>query len=167
MNKRWLMAAALAAGVSNAQALDLQGAYVGGGFGINSVSGFDDAMGLQVFAGLPLPLDVGVVNSAIEVGFMDSGDFERNVNYVCGFSVCSMTVGDSASGLWATYVGTLPINSQMGLFGRIGLDFGDDDGLMAGIGFEFGIASRLRARAEYVSRDSIDSLQANITYDLY
>lgn len=166
MNKQWMMAAALALSVSSASALELQDVYVGGGIGINSVDNFDSAMGIQLLAGMPLPVELGIFNSAVEVGFMDSGDFERSFNYVCGANVCSVKTSDSATGLWATYVASLPINSQMGLIGRVGLDFGDDDGLMAGLGFEFALNNRLRARAEYVSRDSIDSLQANLTYTL-
>lgn len=137
--------------------------YVGGGLSSNSASGLDSAMGFQIFAGVPLNVDLGSVNSAVEVGYMDSGKMEACVNVPFFGNVCG---GDNATGIWANYVATMPLSGQLYGVGRLGLDFGDDDGLMYGIGVGHGIDDKLDVRGEYVARDNINSLQLNVVYRL-
>ena len=161
-----LIVAATALFVTTAQAeeiIDVDAIYVGGGLSSNSASGLDSAMGYQIFAGMPLNIDLSNVKSALEVGYMDSGKMEACVNVPFFGNVCA---GDNATGLWANYVAAMPINEQVDLIGRIGLDFGDDDGLMYGVGAGFGINKQVDVRGEYVVRDNINSLQVNLVYRL-
>ena len=163
------IAAAVALPLQFAQAqevFDVNSVYVGGGLGSNSLSGFDNAMGYQFFAGIPLAVDLGSVDSAVEIGYMNSGDFKTDVCVTFfGITQCQ-SVKTDAAGLWATYVASMPINEQVDLIGRIGLDFGDDDGLMYGVGAGYGINEQMDIRGEYVIRDNINSLQVNLAYHL-
>ena len=66
-----------------------------------------------------------------------------------------------ARGLWTTAVASLPLNNNMNLLGRLGLDLGDDDGIMLGIGTHFHLQNRRAIRGEFVIRDDVDSIQFN------
>ena len=56
--------------------IDTKDFYFGGGLGLNSLSGIelDDGLGLQVFAGYELPLNMDKGALSIQVGYMDSGN---------------------------------------------------------------------------------------------
>jgi hypothetical protein len=147
-------ALSFASGSALAQGFNQDNLYAGAGIGLNSVSGLDDAIGIQIFGGYKLNMvNLDPIALAVEVGYMDTGDFEAG----------GMNVG-SASGLWATAVANYPVSPEVNLLGRLGLDFGDDDGLMLGVGAGFRLSPELQLRGEYVIRDNIDSLQANVVY---
>lgn len=157
-----LLGLLLVATQTNAADLNTKQIYFGAGVGFNSIdnnnnfnSNFNnndsDAVGFQLFAGLPLTVDMGSAALAVEVGYMDTGSFDN---------------GGSANGIWSTAVASLPLNNSLKLLGRLGYDFGDDDGLMAGAGVGFALASKVDMRIEYVVRDHIDSLQANLVFRL-
>lgn len=136
---------------------DQKNLYFGAGLGSNELSGWDDATGFQVFGGYRFGEVAKNVNLALEVGYMDSGDFDTS-HPVFG------TLKTSAEGLWSTAVFEMPLGPQASLLGRIGLDFGDDDGLMIGIGMGFNLNKQMQLRGEYVERDNISSLQFNFVY---
>jgi hypothetical protein len=69
-----------------------------------------------------------------------------------------------ANGLWANGVGRLMLAPSIELIGRLGMDFGDDDGLMAGIGVGFLLTRSLKLRLEFVQRDNVDSVQLNFVF---
>jgi len=166
-----LVFAVLLTASANANAeFDLSQLYVGGGLGYNSIDGtgfadIDNAIGFQGFAGYKLTeiledmVDLGdEIGFAAEVGYMTTGDFEvKN---------CSFCGDFSASGLWATAVADYAINDQIKILGRFGLDFGDADGLMFGIGAGYALNEQMTIRAEYVIRDTVNSLQGNFVYYL-
>ena len=129
--------------------LDKNKFSLGIGISTNSISGPEsDKTGYQFFGAYDLNqinLMEGV-NSAVEFGFMDYG-----------FS-------GSSSGVWGTYVIDGAISGQFGWLARLGLDFGDDNGLMIGAGVDYTVNDKLDLRGEYVVRDEVDSLQFNIIY---
>ena len=129
--------------------------YVGAGINQNDVDGAN-AAGYQFFGGYKLPLDTGRADTAIEVGYWNSGDYD--VHTPAGRRHAN------ADGLWANGVISAPLNRSVDLIGRVGADFGDDDGLMAGGGLGFDLSPRVQLRGEYVVRDRTDSLQANLVY---
>lgn len=134
--------------------------YAGGGIGINSVSGFDDAIGPNLFAGYNMGEIFGVekLDLMIEAGYMDSGEFESS-NFL------GQTVTSEASGLWTTGVVRYNLNDMWSFFGRLGMDLGDDDGVMIGGGAEFHLSEPFAIRGELVERDNISSIQANFVWD--
>ncbi len=161
-----LAASVLIAISANANAeFDQTKLYIGGGLGYNDIdsafSSVDNAIGFQGFVGYSLEDLVELaegIRLAGEVGYMTTGDFDYDNDF------CSSCKIDAATGLWATAVIDYAINEQFEVLGRLGMDFGDDDGLMYGAGAGFNINEQVSIRAEYVIRDNINSLQANGVY---
>ena len=149
--------------------------YFGAGVGFNDADDIaddaddvDDATGWQIFAGYDTGVKAGPANLAIEVGYMDSGDFDYETTVVLPFGLGTITEKGStdATGVWVTAVFDAPVNETFGILGRVGMDFGDDDGLMLGLGVGFNLSRQIELRGEYVIRDEIDSLQVNFVYHL-
>lgn len=138
--------------------------YIGGGLNENSVSGWGNASGFQLFGGY----DFGrithrastPINLSLEVGYMNTGDFQRDVNGPFGPVVATQRY----QGLWSTALFALPLNQQIDLLGRLGLDLGDDSGVMGGIGVGINVSSATQVRFEYVARPTVDSLQVNLAF---
>lgn len=148
---------------ASAQDFNTKYLYFGGGFNQNDLSGFDKETGFQFFGGYDLPVKVPNGKLSVEVGYWDSGEFEDSITVPF---VGTITVKESANGLWATGVYSLPINKTVDVLGRVGLDFGDDDGFMFGVGVGFKLNRQIQIRGEFVARDEIDSLQVNLVYHL-
>ena len=165
--KKIALAMALMAvmGIAEARGYNQGGFYIGAGISDNDLDGFgDNATGFQFFGGYDLDMvRLGALKSAVEVGYMDSGDFEECVNVPFVGNVCGK---DSAQGLWANYVVGYDFTPVVSGIGRVGFDFGDDDGFMFGAGLGFNVAPQFEIRGEYVVRDHIDSLQANFVYHM-
>lgn len=153
-----------------AQKVELNDFYVGGGFSSNDRSGWDDATGYQVFVGFTVDkwLNFGLqdLSFSAELGYMDTGDFDRRAcwyNSTAQRTQC-WTSERSDSGLWTSAVATYSVTPQFQLIGRIGVDFGDDDGALLGAGVGYRLTDAFELRGEYVVRDKVDSLQANLVY---
>ena len=135
--------------------------YIGAGVTFNSIDNYDDANGPQIFGGYCL----GVtklnphLRTAIELGFMDRGEFKRDVYRSNGTYLRTDSV--SHEGFWLNLVGEYRVDQRVHLLGRLGVDVGDDDGIMAGLGLGFNVSKWSQLRAEYVVRDNITSAQLN------
>ena len=139
--------------VAVAQAVDTSRFFFGAGLSSNDVSGSDSAVGWQVFGGYGFGQVASNLYFDAEVGYMDTGDMER-----------SGRPDAKANGLWATGVARFMLTPSVELIGRAGLDFGDDDGFMAGIGAGLILTKNFKVRFEFVQRDNVDSLQFNLVY---
>jgi len=142
-------------------AFDQSKMYVGGGVSSNEldVSHYDRAIGFQGFAGYDLSdlVPLGEQGTfAVEAGYMTSGDFEFDANWI-GWDI-------NLDGLWATAVIGYRFNDAIQAIGRLGVDVGDDDGLMFGGGGAYQFHERVSIRGEYVVRQNYSSLQANVVY---
>jgi len=135
----------------NKPLLDKNKFSIGGGLSLNSVSGpVDDEVGFQFFGAYNLT-QVNImegVYSSVEFGVMDYG------------------FNNDSTGIWGNYVIDGGINGRFGWLARLGLDIGDDSGLMLGAGVDFALSKKLDMRLEYVIRDEVDSLQFNLIYNL-
>lgn len=132
--------------------------FFGAGLSQNELPGpTDEATGFQFFGGYEFGAVARDVYFDLEVGYMNSGDFDVCTPFGC-------FEGGDVSGLWATGVGRLKLSPQFELLGRAGLDFGDDDGFMFGIGAGFAVNRQTSLRLEYVERDHLESLQFNFVY---
>ena len=124
---------------------------IGAGFSDNEISNPDeDDIGFQFLAAYDLNhinLMEGV-NSSVGFGFMDFGFSEDD------------------TGIWISYVVDGTVSGQFGWLAQVGVDFGDDSGLLVGAGLKFAINEKTDLRAEYVVRDEVDSLQFNFLYHL-
>lgn len=145
-------------GQPNNQGFDQSNLYGGAGISTNEFPGSDDAIGHQIFGGYELDIaELDPATLSVEAGYFDSGDFEDNTPPNQGTET-------SADGLWTNAVLSHPLAERWNLLGRAGVDFGDDDGFMAGIGLGYDVNTNVEIRGEVVSRDEIDSLQANFVY---
>ena len=138
--------------VAVAQGLDTSKLFFGAGLSSNNVSGSDNATGYQIFGGYGFGEVTRNVFIDAEVGYMDTGKMTRGGGTV------------KANGLWANGVGRLLVTPSIELIGRLGLDFGDDDGLMAGIGAGVLLSKNFKLRLEFVQRDDVNSVQFNFVY---
>ena len=129
--------------------LDADKFSVGGGLASNSATGVSSEIGFQVFGAYDLDKVnfIDGVDSSVEFGFGDLG--------VANFN-----------SIWGNYVIEGPINGQFGWLGRVGLDIGDDSGLMFGFGANYIMNPKLDLRLEYVIRDDVNALQFNVLYHL-
>jgi len=139
--------------VAVAQGLDTSKLFFGAGVSSNDTSGSDNATGWQIFGGYGFGEVTRNVFIDAEIGYMDTGNMSRPGR------------GDvKANGLWANGVGRLLVTPSIELIGRLGMDFGDDDGLMAGIGVGFLLTRSVKLRLEFVQRDNVDSVQLNFVF---
>ena len=151
----------VAAAQGFAQGFDQRRLFFGAGLSSNSTDGADNhPIGFQFFGGYNFGEFAPKFQLDAEVGYMDSGKFKKTVT-VGPFSVSGES---SATGLWATAVPRYMITPQIELITRLGYDFGDDDGLMFGVGAGYIVNPKLKLRAEYVIRDNINSLQFNVVF---
>ena len=154
---RFIAVALVATGLSSvaaAQGFDNRRLFFGGGLAQNSISNFDNATGFQIFGGYNFPAIVRNFYVDAEAGYMDTGKFKRT----------APTVETKFNGLWGSGVARYLVAPQWELLGRLGYDFGDDDGVMVGIGGGYILNKNLKLRLEYVSRDTVDSLQFNVVF---
>lgn len=150
-----MMAVALVAigfsSVAAAQGFDQRRLFFGAGLSSNSVSGSDNnPTGFQFFGGYNFAEIAPKFQVDAEVGYMDSGKFKPG--------------NGKANGVWATGLGRYMVAPQVELIARLGYDFGDDDGFMAGLGAGYIVNPHLKLRLEYVARDNIDSIQFNVVF---
>lgn len=139
--------------------------YVGAGLGMNSSQEFGDASGYQLFAGYCLDFNFKSPRSktSVEVGYMDSGDFEEQRDRFGNNPNRSgtVTVRETYSGLWFAGLAEYKFDSQMHVMARAGLDVGDQTGLMFGGGAGYNVTKYAQIRAEYILHDEVDSFQVN------
>ena len=165
MKKLTIISLLLFSQIIQADILDLNKLYVGAGFSSNSIDNFEDASGYQLLAGYDLDFKWEQLSTAIELGYMDTGDFDFNWNVPGNpTNISGSIVG--ASGVWSTAVAKYQINKDFGFLARLGYDFGDDDGAIYGAGIDYKFSPSFDFRGEYVVRNEIDSLQVNLVYYL-
>ena len=130
--------------------------YIGGGVNFNSF-GFGNATGIQVLGGYVFNAKInGDISSAIEIGYMDSGNFDSNF--------FGNNNNNDAQGVWLAMVESVPVNNRINALVRLGVDLGDDDGLMVGAGMGYSFNKQTSLRTEYVVRDNINSFQFNVLF---
>lgn len=138
------------------QGIDTKNLYFGGGFGFNNVPGYGSARGFQFFGGYELNGKINEdITTSVELGYMDSGNFD---------SYNGFGKGDDAKGLWAAAVESVPLSSKTDMLVRLGYDFGDDDGLLMGTGLQYKFNTKAAFRMEYVARENVNGLQANVLF---
>ncbi|NOQ89971.1 MAG: outer membrane beta-barrel protein [Gammaproteobacteria bacterium] len=149
-----LMSSAAMASINiQAEGLDAKRVYVGGGLSFNNAPDIGSARGFQFFAGYELNVKLNEdISTALEIGYMDSGNF-KNFD--------SRSRGD-ATGLWFAALESVPLSNKTDMLVRLGYDFGDDDGLLLGAGMQYKFDTKVALRMEYVTRENVNGLQANV-----
>ena len=140
--------------VNAESAVDAERIYVGGGIGFNSLPGFGSARGFQFIGGYEFGFKLNEdITTSLEIGYMDTGDFDR----YNGFNS-----NEDVKGLWVAAVESVPLSRKTDMLVRLGFDFGDDDGFLLGTGIQYKFDTKLAFRMEYVARQNVNSLQANV-----
>ncbi|MDF1762933.1 MAG: hypothetical protein P1U57_05950 [Oleibacter sp.] len=110
-----------------------------------------DAFGTTFFGGLTFDNNYQGLMTAMEFSYSDTEDFFDNNR------------GDAdINGFAASLVAekSLPeIDARLAALGRIGVDFGDDDGILLGAGASFKASEALGFRAEYINKDASNVYQ--------
>jgi len=141
---------------AQAEGLDAKRLYLGAGLGFNSLPGVGSARGFQLFGGYEFDFKINEdISSALEVGYMDTGDFDH-INKTGNF-------GD-VDGLWVAMLESVPLSRKADMLVRLGYDFGDDDGLLLGTGLQYKFTTKVAMRMEYVARQNVNALQANVLF---
>ena len=144
----------LVSNVNAEGAVDAERIYVGGGLGFNSLPGFGSARGFQFIAGYDFKFKINEdISTALELGYMDTGDFDQYKG---------ANSNEDVKGLWFAAVESVPLSRKTDMLVRLGYDFGDDDGFLLGTGMQYKFNTKLALRMEYVARQNVNSLQANV-----
>ena len=158
-----LISCAAAAQIGSSFTLQSSSFYLGGGLGFNAKGG-GRSIGYQFLAGYEFAGKLnGDISSAIELGYMDTDTFE-------GKDLRDGSTGNigpspqEAKGIWLNYVGSYPMSNRVEGLWRVGIDFGDDDGIMAGAGMGYNFNRHWALRTEYVVREAVNSLQFNLLF---
>ena len=138
------------------QGLDAKQLYVGGGLGFNSLPGAGSATGFQIMGGYEFKTKLNEdITSALEIGYMDTGNFDHISN--------TGKFGD-VNGVWIAMLESVPLSRKTDMLVRLGYDFGDDDGLLLGTGLQYKFTTKIAMRMEYVARQHVNALQANVLF---
>jgi hypothetical protein len=152
-----LLIAVVAAGLSSAAAAEgftIRNLFFGGGPSVNSVSNSDNGTGIQAMGGYTFAEVAPKLYIDAEAGYLDTGNMRLR----------GPQVDQRDKGLWTTGVARYLVVPNIELLARAGVDVGDDDGAMFGIGAGFIASRNLKLRLEFVSRDKGDSLQFNVVF---
>lgn len=151
-----LMSAVSSVNAESEPVIDAKRIYVGAGLGFNSLPGFGSARGFQFFGGYDFNFKLNEdISTTLEIGYMGSGDFSQYKGF---------NSNEDAKGLWVAAVESVPLSSKTDMLVRLGFDFGDDDGFLLGTGMQYKFNTKLAFRMEYVARQNVNSLQANILF---
>ena len=138
-------------------ALDTRRLYYGAGLSINTLANTRWGAGAQVLTGY----DTGLVFSRMvldaELGYLNTGNMKFD-------TPVGSRVATRASGVWLSGVAHVPVSHGWRVLARLGGDFGDDAGLLLGIGGAVELTRDVQLRVEYVVRENIDALQVNVIY---
>jgi hypothetical protein len=137
------------------------GLYVGGGVSYNDLdfnsidndANNETATGIQVFAGIPITNTIRNIETFAEVGFFRTSSFDfgpRNKERVTGVSGSVVLQRDLNE-----------VNPNLYALARVGLEIGDDDGVLMGFGAGYRITPKVEVRAEFANKDLISSYQLN------
>jgi hypothetical protein len=142
---------------SQKSGFDTSKLFFGAGLSLNEVSGSDTGTGFQIFGGYRFGEFAPKWQADVELGYMNTGNMDIDIPPFGSVSA-------RAKGLWSTGVARYIVNPQVELLGRAGLDFGDDDGFMFGVGAGYIVNRNVKLRGEYVIRENVDSIQFNFVY---
>ncbi len=59
---------------------------------------------------------------------------------------------------------SVPLSSKTDMLVRLGYDFGDDDGFLLGTGMQYKFTTKVAMRMEYIARQNVSGLQANVLF---
>lgn len=140
-------------------ALDMRRLSYGTGLSVNTLVNTRWGVGAQVLVGYDTGLAVDRMALDVELGYLDTGNMKFDTQI-------GSRVATRAAGVWLSSVARVPVRHGWEALGRLGGDFGDDAGLLLGVGAAVELTGEVKLRVEYVLRENIDALQLNVIYRL-
>ena len=128
--------------------------YLGLGVTANTLQDFGWAAGYQLFAGYELPVSSSPYSLGLEMGFAAT-------------QTMAATQGDGeteAHGGWAAIFTSMTLIPQWHGQLRIGGDFGNDPGLLTGVGLNYDLTRDYRVQMTYSQRSHLQSIALNFIY---
>lgn len=138
-------------------ALDTRRLYYGTGLSVNTLVNTRWGVGAQVLTGYDTGLAVGRMALDVELGYLNTGNMKFDTQI-------GSRVATRAAGVWLSSVARVLVRHGWEALGRLGGDFGDDAGLLLGVGAAVELTGEVKLRVEYVLRENIDALQLNVIY---
>lgn len=138
-------------------ALDTRRIYYGAGLSMNTLANTKLGYGAQVLTGYDTGLAVGRMALDVELGYLNTGNMRFDTQM-------GSRIATRASGVWLSGVARVLVITGWEALARLGGDFGDDAGLLLGIGAGVEVTRDVKLRIEYVVRENIDALQLNVIY---
>lgn len=138
------------------------------GFGLTASepdddSNFKNATGFQIYGGYKLDYKLAdTFNISIEAGYNDTGDFDGSAQIVNGSIVYPDSFNTQTG--WAAGVLSYNIYKRIDVQGTLGLEAGDEDGVIFGGGFDYHLDRRFDLKLAVIKRSESLSTQFNITY---
>ncbi len=131
-------------------------------------SNYKNAAGFQIYGGYKFENEnfdwkiLNYVDIAIEAGFHDTGDYDGSPKVVNG----SIVRADSynSAGIWAAGVFSYNFSESFDAQGTLGVDLGDDDGVLFGGGVVYHFNDRINLNFAIIKRPESQSTQFNATY---
>ncbi len=156
----------LCSGVASAQDDQKKPYYIGVGLTSSTPdddNNFKQASGFQIYGGYKLEQKIAdMIDITIEAGFHDTGDYDGKVKIVNGNIVRDESY--NSAGVWAAGVFSYAITDSFDVQGTLGLDLGDDDGVLFGGGVVYHFNDRINLNWALINRSESQSSQINVTY---
>lgn len=141
----------------SSNSLDPRRLYYGAGLSVNTLPNTRWGAGAQVLTGYSTGLALSRMALDVELGYLNTGNMKFD-------TPVGSRIATRASGVWLSGVAQVPVSYGWQVLGRLGGDFGDDAGLLLGLGGAVELTREVKLRLEYVLRENIDALQLNVIY---
>ena len=142
--------------LAQAEGFDRNRLHAGAGVSYNQIDSpfggrTESAAGINLFAGYELKTNIRDVQTFVEAGYAETDDFYGK--------------GTDVGGLWVAGVmeKDLPeVGRNIFVLGRMGLDLGDDDGILIGAGGGLHLNKETDLRAEFINKDATSVFQISL-----
>ena len=124
---------------------------------------YKNATGYQIYGGWKLDYKlVDTFNISIEAGYADSGDFDGSAQIVNGNIVYPESFNTQT--VWGAGVLSYNFYKRFDVQGTLGLEAGDEDGVIYGGGLDYHVDRRFDLKLALIKRSESLSTQLNVTY---
>ena len=124
---------------------------------------YKNATGFQIYGGWKLDHKlVNTFNISIEAGYADSGDFDGSAQVVNGNVTYPETFNTQT--VWGAGVLSYNFYKRFDVQGTLGLETGDEDGVIYGGGLDYHVDRRIDLKLALIQRSESVQTQFNVTY---
>lgn len=164
INRLLLIMLCSVAGIAQAEdsIIDKNKLYAGGGLSVNTVSSpfggqSRSAIGFSALVGYQLKSaseNQHGISTSVEAGFSQTNDFIDNVD-------------SDVFGIWFAGVAKKSLAElapKLSGIAKLGIDLGDDSGVLMGLGLSYELSNKLSTRVEFINQDALSVYQASAIF---